>query len=172
MELEELYDAQVGKVYKFFYIQCLNRHVAEDLTSNTFMILVDKYHALHIDDPKKYLYGIMRKVWLEYLREKYEHKLTSIDELDDFEEYVSDSIDTYDLADTGERLRKYVDQLPEAQRRVIVLRHYHNKAPREIADELSKDMNYVKVTHKRALKTLRSLIKEPLSNGSPEGAKI
>ncbi|MCA9347057.1 sigma-70 family RNA polymerase sigma factor [Candidatus Saccharibacteria bacterium] len=172
MSLEELYDSQFDKVYKFFYIQCLNRHVAEDLTSSTFTILVDKYYALHIDDPKKYLYGIMRKVWLEYLREKYQNQADSIEQIEDFESFATETVEEYDKASVAERLRKYVEKLPEAQRKVVVLRHYHDKAPRQVAEELEKDMNYVKVTYRRAIKTLREIIKDPNFNSAEEGAEI
>jgi RNA polymerase sigma-70 factor (ECF subfamily) len=171
MNLEELYDEQVAKVYKFFYIQCLNQPVAEDLTSQTFMILIDKASALHIDEPKKYLYGIMRKVWLEYLREKYKTLASDIEAIDDFEQHIEEEIETFGT-DVSARLRKYVDRLPESQRTVVQLRHYEDMSPKEVAIELGKDMNYVNVTYKRAMKSLRKLIESPHLLYEQEGAEI
>jgi RNA polymerase sigma-70 factor, ECF subfamily len=161
MQLEELYDEQSGKVYKFFYIQCLNRSVAEDLTSQTFITFMDKASALHIDTPKKYLYGIMRNVWLEYLREKYESMTSDIEAIEDFEAHTDAEIETFIGTDEPTRLKKYVDRLPDAQRTVIVMRHYNNQTNKEVAEELGKDMNYVKVTYKRGIKSLRKLIESP-----------
>jgi DNA-directed RNA polymerase specialized sigma24 family protein len=63
MNIGDFYDQYVGKVYKFFYIKTLNRHIAEDLTSQTFIALVESLGSKKIDNPQKYLYGIMRNNW-------------------------------------------------------------------------------------------------------------
>jgi RNA polymerase sigma-70 factor (ECF subfamily) len=171
MNLEELYDEQSAKVYKFFYIQCLNRMVAEDLTSQTFMALIEKSKGIDIKDAKKYLYGIMRKIWLQYLREKYETIANDLEAIEDFEAHAEMEVNAYETADESARLRTYVEKLPHAQRTVVVMRHYNNQSNQEVATILGKDVNYVKVTYKRGIKTLRRLITQPqmiLSEGVTE----
>ena len=85
-DLESFYDIYVDKVYKYFYINCFNRNIAEDLTSQTFVAFIDKSKDLKIDDNKKYLYAIMRNTWMNHLRTKYKESLESIESINDFED--------------------------------------------------------------------------------------
>lgn len=161
LPIEEIYNAQVDKVYKFFYIHCFNQMTAEDLTSQTFMKFLEKLHdpAAIIQNNQKYLYGIMRNVWLEYLRRKYKEKEISVEQIDDFPAYVEESISTYEGQSLEARALPYIELLPEKQKVVIKMRLIEKRPLQEIALLLNKDMNYVKTTQKRGLKRLKELVK-------------
>lgn len=162
MDLEQFYDEHVGKVYKFFYIKSLNRMVAEDLTADTFVAFMEQIETRVIDDYKKYLYGIMRNIWVAFLREKYNQALVDIETIDNFDAHVEYHLEQFDATpDLSARLASYIDKLPEKQRLVLTLRLIHNKSVGSVARELGRDKNYVKTTHHRALKTLRSLLSQP-----------
>ena len=93
IELENFYESHVDKVYKYFYIQVLNRQIAEDLTSQTFLKFVAKVQDTTIKQYKKYLYGIMRNVFADYLREKYKNlNVEYLEDIHDFELYIDNSI--------------------------------------------------------------------------------
>lgn len=161
MNLEVFYDKHVDKVYRFFYFKSLNVHVAEDLTSQTFLAYVEQIAIRTIDDHTKYLYGVMRNTWLQFLRAKYESLVTGMEDIDDFEEYV-ESVNANELSeDMPQRLNKYVELLPEKQRVVLTMRIINDMSIKDIANELGKDRNYVKTTYKRAVAKLRQIIKEP-----------
>ncbi len=85
---EQFYDEYVGKVYKYFYVHCLDRHSAEDLTSQTFVYFLDKIEEGNIDDHKKYLYAIMRNVWADFLRLRYKQAFESLDNMEDIDTHV------------------------------------------------------------------------------------
>jgi RNA polymerase sigma-70 factor (ECF subfamily) len=162
MDLPQFYDEYVDKVYKFFYIKNLNKQIAEDLTSQTFTLFVEQVSNQEILDYKKYLYGIMRNIWLEFLREKYKESLEYVESIDDFETYSK--LDVYDFDSSEEpenRMRLFVDKLPEKQQRVLSMRIYENMSNGEVAKILGKDKNYVKTTYKRALKSLREMVDAP-----------
>lgn len=167
MELEPFYDEHVEKVYKFFYIKSLDKHIAQDLTSETFTVFIEQVESHDVHDYKKYLYGIMRNTWLQFLRQKYQQALVDIEHIEDFAGVVDAHISEFDdAADVGNRLLPYIDKLPEKQRMVITKRLLHEMSISEIAAELGKDKNYVKTTYKRGIKSLRAVLSVPYLEGS------
>ncbi len=167
MEIESFYDEYVDKVYKFFYIKSLNKQLAEDLTSETFVSFLNQLNNKKVDDRKKYLYGIMRNVWVEFLKDKYKLQLNDIEKISNFQQYADETIQIFDETEEPvSRLQPFVDLLPEKQREVLIMRAYRNMNIKETAESLGKDSNYVKKTYSRALKSLRTLMEKPyLSEG-------
>lgn len=167
MELEQFYDEQSSKVYKFFYIKCLDRSTAEDLTSETFTLFIEQIEHQTINDKKKYLYGIMRNMWLQFLRKKYQQALTDIENIEDFADVVESHITDFDQAESvGNRLLPYIEKLPEKQRLIITMRLLEEMPIAEIARKLGKDKNYVKTTYKRGIVSLRAVLAVPYMEGS------
>ncbi len=164
-ELEAFYDEHVDKVYKYFYINCLNRHIAEDLTSQTFVKFIDKVKSQEIDDDKKYLYGVMRNVWMDYLRAKYNEKLVSIDQIEDFEAHAEQVVSSFQSKDMKQRAKQFIHKLPPKQRQVIHMRLIEEKTLKDIASELGKNMSYVKTTQQRAIKRLKVMLENPEFEG-------
>lgn len=160
MEIEDVYDAHVDKVFKFFYIKCLNRAVAEDLTSQTFMALCEKMQDPDqvIQDHKKFLYGIMRNIWLMYLRQKYQRQEMALEGIDEFEDYVDEQLEDYGGLSVKRRAEFFINRLPDKQREVVTRRLLHEQSTKDIATDLGMDRNYVKTTYKRGLKRLKQLI--------------
>lgn len=162
MDLPQFYDEYVDKVYKFFYIKNLNKQIAEDLTSQTFTLFVEQAQNQEIADYKKYLYGIMRNIWLQFLREKYKESLEYVESIDDFETYSKMDIYDFESSEIPEnRMRLFVDKLPKKQNQVLTMRIYENMSTGEVAKQLGKDKNYVKTTYQRALKSLREMLETP-----------
>jgi RNA polymerase sigma-70 factor (ECF subfamily) len=164
-ELEDFYEAYVGKVYKFFYINCLDKQAAEDLTSSTFIAFMDKIAEKSIQDRKKYLYGIMRNVWAGFLRDKYNHNVISIENIDNFEVYSEESVSSYENSDLSQRALVFINQLPKSQQIVARMRLIDGKTLPEISQQLGKNMAYVKTTQNRAIKSLKRLLRQPYLQG-------
>jgi RNA polymerase sigma-70 factor (ECF subfamily) len=162
VDLESFYDEHIDKVYKFFYIKCLNRDVAEDLTSETFTLFMKQAEKVDVQDATKYLYGIMRNVWLGFLKEKYAASLQHIEDIADFETHAQETVSEFEAEEPREnRLLPFINKLPERQRKVLVMRSLQGKSVQETATELGKDKNYVKTTYHRALKSLRVILDTP-----------
>ena len=162
VQSEQFYSDNIDKIYKFFYINCFDVKTAEDLTSQTFLAFIEKSDN-DVLNPQKYLYGIMRNVWLLYLRDKYDHTAHTVDIDEDFETYAEKAVSEYENKATDEKLQELVNKLPEKQRQVIIMKYFHNMNVKDIAQELQKDKNYVKTTVKRGLKTLRNVLSSPLN---------
>jgi RNA polymerase sigma-70 factor (ECF subfamily) len=161
-DLPEFYNLYVDKVYKFFYIKCLNRQIAEDLTSQTFTLFIEQSNHQQINDNKKYLYGIMRNTWLQFLRNKYQESILYIESIEDFEDYSESEINEYEEIEKPIlRIRVYVEKLPAKQRQIVEMRIFENLSVGETAARLNKDKNYVKTTYKRGLISLRNMLTAP-----------
>lgn len=164
-DLESFYDQNVERVYKFFYINCLNKQTAEDLTSQTFIAFIEKKEGQNINKPKQYLYGIMRNVWTEYLKQKYRQKIVDLENINDFERYIDQNINSFESSSIQNRALKYIQQLPRAQKEVMTLRFVKGMSVEDSSSELGKSKLYIKTTQHRAVKRLRVLMSEPQMEG-------
>ncbi len=161
MNIEEVYDQHVDKVYKFFYIKNFDRSLAEDLTSQTFIALVERLQDddIVVQDGKKFVYGIMRNVWLMYLREKYRRNEMSLEGIEDFEAYVDEETEEYEAMTVKERAEPYISRLPEKQQEIVRMRLLEDCSIKDICSAIDKDSNYVKTTYKRGVKRLQEIIR-------------
>lgn len=159
-QMEKIYAAHMRTVYGFFMVKTMDHQIAEDLTSEVFTKTWEQLQnpQHHILNPEKYLYGVMKLTWTQYLRNKYQKPMLYVDNIEEFEPYVQQSIQDFKSKTLAERARPYIEQLPEKQRQVMVKRFIDGASLKDICDQLGKDMNYVKTTQRRGLAALRKMI--------------
>ena len=161
-EILKIYHDNIKKLYGFYYSRTLSKEIAEDLTSEAFTTFAESaaQNWDSIDDPTKYLFGIAKNVFMQHLREKYTHTNTDLENLEhvDFEEFFKKTSDEGPKIYLEDIAEKYIEDLPKAQKRVISMRLLDKMTLKEIAQELGKDMNYVKTTQKRAIKSLKKMV--------------
>lgn len=159
-ELSKLYEEHFDKIYRFFYYKVQSTESAEDMTSETFMTFVRLVgENKEIENIKAFLYGIAKNVFLQFLKSKYREGIafSVIDE--DFEGQTSEFLEEVEECETPEEtLLKFLDKLPEKQKEIIRLRFIDKLSLSDICAKMNKDMNYVKTTQKRGLKSLRKLV--------------
>lgn len=161
MSNEELYEKHMRRVYGFFMAKTWHTQTAEDLTSEVFATALEQFSLKdEIADKEKYLYGIMKLQWLQYLRKKYQDKLSYVEEIDDFSGYVEQTLDEVASRSLIDRALPFIEQLPAAQKQVLLLRFRDGLDLPAITKQLGKNMNYVKTTQRRGLASLRALIQQ------------
>lgn len=167
--IEDVYRQNVEKLYKFFYFKVLNKQIAEDLTSETFMALAEKMPTLQKDKVhlEKYLYGIAKHKWSAYLREKYKNNEFQAENIDDFSHYVTEEVEYIQALPLKERAMRFIKMLPPKMQLIAMMRLIDGLTPTEIATKIQKPLNYVKVTLRRALRRLEELVAQ--SNLSAAG---
>lgn len=155
-----VYDSQFDRIYKFFYYKTLNKNTAEDLASETFLTFVNLLNEhKEIDNLNAFLYGIAKNLFMQFLRKKYQEGIpfSAIDE--NFEEYAFEYVQESENTETSEeKLLKFLHLIPSKQQEVIRLRFIEKLNLDEICIKLQKDMNYVKTTQKRGIKSLKKAI--------------
>lgn len=169
--IEQIYSEHCAKIYGFFYWKSFSRTIAEDLTSQTFLILVEKSReSTPAREPVKFLYGIMRIVWLRYLQAKYKTHYKSFDDIDDFQAVVEETIQLEDNRSDEARIIEFIGKLPTSQQTIMRLRLIDRHSLSEICAQTGKDMNYVKTTQRRGIASLKKLVDEQaLTKGVKNG---
>jgi RNA polymerase sigma factor (sigma-70 family) len=164
-EIDKIYKDNFSKIYRFFYLKTNSKEIAEDLTSQTFLTLIDSItnNSLEIDNINYYLYGIAKNIFISYLRQKYKNETIELDHnyksINDFEDYIETYVEEITNNNNIEQIaKKYIEKLPKVQAKIITLRLFDKLTPTEIALEIDKDINYVKVNLQRAKKSLKKLI--------------
>lgn len=155
-----LYDSHFDKIYKFFYYRVISREIAEDLTSETFVTFVNLVNEeKEIENIRAFLYGVAKNIFMQYLRQKYKDGIPFSVIDNDFEDFVVETNNEIKDEETPEEiLLKFLDKIPTKQREVIRLRFIEKLNLDEICEKLGKDMNYVKTTQKRGMKSLKMAI--------------
>jgi RNA polymerase sigma factor (sigma-70 family) len=158
-DLERIYKSNFKPIYKFFYYKTQSQEIAEDLTSEAFLVFVESSKRNNdIDDPTKYLYGISKNTFMKYLKGKYNNPVVDYADLD-FERYIPQFVEEIeDVPTVEERAIPYIEMLPKKQKIVAKLRLIDKNSLSDICVITGKDMNYVKTMQKRALKSLRELV--------------
>src|SRR3954453_16869379 len=144
-----------------------DHHEAEDITQNVFaklMTAINKYEerAVPFD---AWILRVSRNAALDHLRAK---RAIPTEEV-----RLTDTGRAETALDRGQALRQALEDLPEDQREVLVLRHIVGLSPVEIADTLDKSESSVHGLHHRGRRSLRASLSElgaaPVV-GSPQGS--
>jgi len=171
---EEMLCTHQGMAYRFAYRIFRDRHIAEDVSQEFFFKLfrnASRYEPA--GKFKTYFYKVLNNLCLDTLRRM---NRKSLPDFQSFENPVLDGMPERDdrgapdaHARTREErrlVREAIAKLPEAQRRVIVLRELEELKYREIAEVLGLSLNEVKVLIHRGRKSLLKIMKRsPLFEG-------
>lgn len=157
--LENLYHTNFKKIYTFFFFKVFDKQTAEDLTSETFLGFAEYINkGKEVENSNALLYRIAQNIFNQYLRRKYSE--VNIDNEDfDFYESLTEYTDTVSKEDSFLKLvSTFVDKLPTKQKIILSMRLIEKKSLSIIAEELKKDMNYVKTTQRRGIAKIKELL--------------
>jgi RNA polymerase sigma-70 factor (ECF subfamily) len=127
-----------------------DHHEAEDITQNVFAKLTKaiKHYQQQEVPFDAWILRVARNAALDFLRAK---RAIPTEEV-----RVADSGHAETSLDRGRALREALEELPEDQREVLVLRHIVGLSPVEIADTLNKSESSVHGLHHRGRRSLRA----------------
>lgn len=148
--LHYLYVRYADDVQRYVNGLIRDHHEAEDITQNVFaklMRAIKKYEerAVPFD---AWILRVARNAALDHLRAK---RTIPTEEV-----RLADTGRAETALDRGQALRQALEDLPEDQREVLVLRHIVGLSPIEIADTLDKSESSVHGLHHRGRRSLRT----------------
>jgi RNA polymerase sigma-70 factor, ECF subfamily len=131
-----------------------DHHEAEDITQNVFaklMTAIQKYEQRDVPFAA-WIMRVSRNAALDHMRSR---RATPAEEV-----RVADDGHAQTSTDLSHDLRRALEQLPDDQREVLILRHIAGLSPLEIAATLQKSESSVHGLHHRGRRTLQAKLTE------------
>lgn len=152
-----LYDTYFEKVFKFCYFRTHDRELSKDLAQQSFLkTWVYLQGHDEIENVRAFVYKVAHNLIIDWYKKKKDISLDALTELG------FDPIDTTQNSESSTEyslLLSTLDELPEKDKSLILLRHVDNMKPREIALILEKDINSITVAIHRATQKLKKILK-------------
>ncbi len=157
-ELEKIYKSYFKDVYFFIYGLSRDRHIAEDITSETFVKAIKSIESFRGDcDIKVWLFQIAKNSYYSYIRKQ--KKLIGLDT-------ISDKKSDFDLersvlsSEELMKIHKIIHNLSEPYKEVFSLRVFGELSFKQIGSLFSKTDNWACVTFHRARNKIREEMRD------------
>lgn len=153
LQKEKIYSEYKKKVFGYIQSHVANLQIAEDLTSDVFVKVFEKFDRY---DEKKaslstWIYLITKNTLIDYFRVKREAS--------ELTEMVSDNSSVEDEVCNNEMLCKLaagLKQLDSRERNIIILHFYSGKTMKEISAQMGISYSYTKLLEKKAFEKLKA----------------
>lgn len=166
--IETLINRHRSKVYTYILLTIRNQQLAEDLFQETFIKVIQSLRSGKYRDNGRFLSWVIRishNLIIDHFRKEKQMNSVSNDDSD------VDLFNSKKLADQNieeiivnnqimSEIRLLINELPEDQREVVLLRHYGGLSFKEIAEQTGVSINTALGRMRYALINLRKLIKE------------
>lgn len=153
------YDQYAKSIYRHVYLRVNNRHLAEDLVSETFLkswnYLVE---GKKIGKMKSFLYRVANNLIVDYYRQKPREALPMEEEILEIPEKSASLGEKLDEKISMESVMKNLNLLPENLRDMLVYKYVDELSVPEISRITGKSAVNVYVSIHRALKALKNLM--------------
>jgi RNA polymerase sigma-70 factor, ECF subfamily len=157
--LGALYERHVTAIYRFMFYRTGDEMVAEDLTSQVFVNVLNGIHRYEIRGLpfRAWLFRIARARLADYYR-KTERQEEGQSALIEVREVVRPTGDDPDDPFRYETLRQALDYLTPAEMDAVLLRFVGDLTNRQVATIVNSNANAVKSKIRRALKKMRRVM--------------
>ncbi|MFG6686980.1 RNA polymerase sigma factor [Mariniflexile sp. HNIBRBA6329] len=163
--LETLINRHKQKIYSFIYSKVYDRDVAEDIFQDTFIKVIRTLKRGAYNEEGKFLPWVMRishNLVIDFFRKN--NRMPKFDNTDEFNIFsvLSDNSLNAENSIIKEQVetdvRRLVDELPEDQREVLLMRIYEDLSFKEISDKTGVSINTALGRMRYALINLRKII--------------
>ncbi len=163
--LETLITRHKQKIYSFIYSKVYDRDVAEDIFQDTFIKVIRTLKRGSYNEEGKFLPWVMRishNLVIDFFRKN--KRMPKFDNAGEFSIFsvLSDTSLNAEKSIIKEQVendvRRLVDELPEDQKEVLLMRIYNDMSFKEISDRTGVSINTALGRMRYALINLRKII--------------
>ena len=163
--LETLIVKHKQKIYSFIYSKVYDRDVAEDIFQDTFIKVIRTLRRGGYNEEGKFLPWVMRishNLVIDFFRKN--NRMPKFDNSGEFSIFSVLSDTTLNAEKTiikeqvENDVRRLVDELPEDQKEVLLMRIYNDMSFKEISDRTGVSINTALGRMRYALINLRKII--------------
>lgn len=157
-DFHRIYTERFTPIYKYVYFRVRNYDVATDIAQDVFLKVYEKGEELDQETELRLLYTMARNKVIDFFRKKQTASLPEDFQKEDTsilkpDEQVMRENDT-------EILFKLLDQLPDTDREIIIMRHLQELEYSEIAKIVDKEESSVRQIVSRGIKKLKELYEQ------------
>lgn len=162
-----LVDRYQSKVFTTIYLIVKDQYVAEDLLQDVFVKVVQTIHSDRYSEEGKFQPWLMRiahNLAIDHFRKSKRYPTILMEDgsnLFNSLMFAEASIEDHRVKEeTLEMVKKLIEELPEAQKEVLVMRHYLDMSFQEIADQTGVSINTALGRMRYALIHMRKKMKQ------------
>jgi RNA polymerase sigma factor (sigma-70 family) len=163
--LKMLINRHKSKIFTSIYLLVKDRALAEDIFQDAFVKVINTLRKGNYQEEGKFLQWVIRisrNLVIDHFRKLSKLPTISDSEGNDVFSYLSiadeNREDEIIREQSHDRVRQLIQQLPEEQKEVLILRHYANLSFKEIADLTGVSINTALGRMRYALTNMRKLI--------------
>jgi RNA polymerase sigma-70 factor (ECF subfamily) len=157
-ELEELYNNYFKDVYLFIYSLSKDKHIAEDLTSETFLKAIKSIDSFKGNcDIKVWLFQIAKNSYYSYVRK--DKNLIDIDSVSEKQDYIDIEKLVYSYEESM-KIHEILHNLSEPYKEVFSLRVFGELSFKQIGNLFGKTDNWACVTFHRAKNKIKEEMRD------------
>jgi RNA polymerase sigma-70 factor, ECF subfamily len=163
--LSILINRHQSKIYGFIYSKLSDRDIADDIFQDTFIKVIKTLKSNSYNEEGKFLPWVMRishNLIIDYYRKN--KKMPLFRETEDFSIFsiMSDNVPNIEsqliTSQVESDLRKLIEELPEDQKEVLVMRMYQDLSFKEISELTGVSINTALGRMRYAIMNLRKVI--------------
>jgi len=165
--LEILIGRHKQRIYSFIYSKVLDRDVAEDIFQDAFIKVINTLKLGNYNEEGKFLPWVMRiahNLVIDHFRKG--NRMPSFKNTEEFDIFsvLSDSSLNAEKQIIKDQIhfdvRRIIDELPEDQKEVLIMRIYRDMSFKEISDSTGVSINTALGRMRYALINLRKIIEK------------
>jgi len=159
---EELLNKHKNRVFTTIYLIVKDQYIAEDLLQETFIKAINTINSGRYNEEGKFLPWILRiahNLAIDYFRKEKRYPTIVMEDGSnlfnklEFSEESSESAQV--KKDTYATLKYFIQELPESQKEVLIMRHYMQMSFQDIAEATGVSINTALGRMRYALINLR-----------------
>lgn len=156
-----------NRVYTTIYLIVKDRYVAEDLLQDSFIKAVKTIQSGRYNEEGKFLPWMLRiahNLAIDYFRKDKRYPVIVMEDgskVFNTLEFAEDPVENKQIKmETHQMLRQLIQELPDAQKEVLIMRHYMQMSFQEIADSTGVSINTALGRMRYALINLRKRMQQ------------
>ena len=158
MDIEKIYHIYFDDIYKFMLSFTKNKEISQDITSETFLKVINNPGKFeNIENLKSYLFTIAKNTYINYYKRN--KIFISTDDINKFEKVVESFENELFGKYLEDTLKKSINRLEEPYQSIVKLR-LEELSYKEIGTIYGKTANWACVSFYRAKEKLKVLMED------------
>lgn len=168
VELDDLYQEYATMIYRFIYLKCKDKELAEDIVQTTFLKAISQIDSFQGESKiSTWLCQIAKNEYLNYCRKHKRQRNGNVHNDNNGEPFLEQEQYHYDatlekiiLNEQASVIRKVLHTLKEPYKEVFMLRVYGECSFGEIGEVFQKNDTWARVTYYRAKEKIAEAVRK------------